>query len=227
MARLEEHVSQGRSPDFVALRLLQMLDGIEVAGFAPVSFRALHSFAYLGNLLAPLWDVDPLDGKVLKDGYPYYPELREAIDRMIFLGFVELLRLEPVRERNGSWTVEGEIGLSTDLARPLLGALDIFDDERRVRDFLVKLAFAIAPRADELASLVTVDVTWTDNRTGHGDVIDFAEWQDANYTLNTALAFDRLLPAGMTPSRGEKLQYYVNLLERRALARDENERHSA
>jgi hypothetical protein len=217
----------GRSAERVALRLLQILDAIEAAGFSPISFQALHGFAYLGNLLAPLWDVDPLDGKILKSGTPYYPELREAIDRMIFLGLVDLTSFEPVRLEDGTWIGAGEVGLNTRLARPIILSMDIFSDECRIRDFLNRLALAVAPVSAELASFVTADVTWTDNRTGRGDVLDFAELRNANYTLNTAQAFDYTLPKGMTPSRGEKLQYYVYLLERQAAARDQNERRSA
>jgi hypothetical protein len=227
MADYPHHPIASRNPQRVALRLLQMLDGVEAAGFSPISFHALHGFAYLGNLLAPLWDVDPLDGKILKTGTPYYPELREALDRMIFLGLVELTSFEPVRLADGTWIGAGEVGLNTRVARPILDEMDIFTDERRIRDFLMRLALAIAPVSNELSSFVTVDVTWTDNRVGRGDVLDFAEWRDANYTLNTVHAFERALPKGMTPTRGEKLQYYVHLLERRAAARNRNERRPA
>jgi hypothetical protein len=192
-----------------------MLDGIEIAGFAPISLADLHGYAYLANLLSPLWDVDPLDGKVLKQGRPYYPELREALDRMIFLGVVDLVEFGAERI-DDVFDLVGSVGLNTDAGRAILDQMDAFSDERRVREFLRQLALAVAPSADELGDLITRDVTWTDNRTGRGDVLDFAEWRDANYTLNATNAFESVLPAGMSPSRGEKLQYYVHLLERRA-----------
>ncbi|MFC3694469.1 hypothetical protein [Chenggangzhangella methanolivorans] len=192
-----------------------MLDGIEHAGFAPVGFRTVHGFAYLGNLLAPLWDVDPLDGKILKKGYPYYPEVRQALDTLIFNGLVDLTKLE-AKCINSEWVAEGEIGLNYKAARPLLDKLDVFSDEKAVRDFLKALAFSVSPFADELPHIVMSDVTWTDNRTGRGDVIDFAEYRNANYSLNVANAFDRALPTSMIPSRGEKLQFYIHLLEKRA-----------
>lgn len=220
MAEHQIAIVGDRSANRVALRLLQMLDGIEEAGIAPISFRALHGFAYLGNLLAPLWDVDPLDGKILKAGYPYYPELREAIDRTIFLGIVDLVSLKPSRLDNGGWEVHGEVGLNTSVARPILDTVSAFADERRVRDFLAKLALSVAPHAEQLSTFITDDVTWTDNRIGRGDVLDFAEWRDANYTLNAAQAFEETLPRHLKPSKGEKLQYYVHLLERRAAARN-------
>jgi hypothetical protein len=227
MADYPNYPIASRNPQRVTLRLLQMLDAVEAAGFSPISFQALHGFAYLGNLLAPLWDVDPLDGKVLKTGTPYYPELREALERVIFLGLVELVSFEPVRLSDGTWIGAGEVGLNTRVTRPILNEMDIFSDERRIRDFLIRLALAIAPVSNELASLVTLDVTWTDNRVGRGDVLDFAEWRDANYTLNAVQTFDRAMPKGMIPTRGEKLQYYVHLLERRAAVRNRNERRSA
>jgi hypothetical protein len=207
--------SSGRSIERVSIRLLQLLDSVELAGFAPMSFRAVHSYAYLANLLGKLWDVDPLDGKILKAGAPYYPEVRVALDRTILLGLVDLTEYSAVEIEPGTWTGEGLVGLNTECARPILSRLDIFESERQVRSFLTSLAFAIAPYANELVEIVSTDVTWTDKRVGKGDVLDFAESRDANYTANAANAFADVLPAGMKPTQGEKLQYYVELLERR------------
>lgn len=214
-----EAMAFGRAPDRIAVRLLQMLDSIEIAGFAPISFRGLHSYAYLANLLGALWDVDPLDGKILKAGVPYYPELRVALDRMAVLGWVDLVDYHAV-EINGSWVGEGSVGLNTASARPLIHRLQIFESERRVSEFLKRLALSVAPYAEELVTLVSRDVTWTDRRVGKGDVLDYAEDKDANYTANAAEFFDEVLPPGLKPSRGERLQYYMELLERRAFAGD-------
>ncbi|RZS76662.1 hypothetical protein EV217_4877 [Phyllobacterium myrsinacearum] len=215
-----------RPPEIVSLRVLQMLDGIERAGFAPISFRSLHSFAYVGNLLSPLWDVDPLDGKILKQGYPYYPELRVAIDGAIFCGLIDLTKFEAANFE-GEWVAEGEIGLNYALARPILDDLDVFSDEVRMRDFLYRLALALAPSAEELPELIMSDVTWTDNRTGRGDIIDYAETKEGNYTANTVRAFDELLPKSMASTKGEKLQFYVRLLEKRATTRADDVKKSA
>lgn len=220
-------VASGRSIDRVSVRLLQMLDSIEQAGFAPITFRALHSYAYLANLLGELWDVDPLDGKILKAGAPYYPELRLALDKTIFLGLVDLTEYEAKEAEPGTWIGEGLVGLNTTLARPLLSALDIFESERRVKSFLSGLAFAIAPYSSELVAIVSTDVTWTDKRIGKGDVLDYAERNPQNYTLNAANAFSDVLPEGMKPTKGEKLQYYVELLERRQVQSKETGRRVA
>lgn len=204
----------GRAPNRIAIRLLQMLDSIEIAGFAPISFRGLHSYAYLANLLGALWDVDPLDGKILKAGAPYYPELRVAMDRMIAWGWVDLVDYHAV-EIDGAWIGEGSVGLNTAVARPLLEQMKVFESECRVSEFLKRLALSVAPYADELVLLVSRDVTWTDRRVGRGDVLDYAEDKDANYTANAAELFSEVLPLGLTPSRGERLQYYMELLEQR------------
>jgi hypothetical protein len=67
-----------------------------------------------------------------------------------------------------------------------------------------------------LEDLVQFDATWSDKRTGVGDVIDFSEWQEANYSAFAAQTFGELEPLGNTIGRGEKLPLYLRYLERRA-----------
>ena len=55
------------------VRLLVLLRAAEAAGLAPLRILRLHAFAYLSNVLAPVWDLRALDGKVLKRrGGPFY-----------------------------------------------------------------------------------------------------------------------------------------------------------
>ena len=62
-------------------RLLLMLAALERAGVSPVEVNQLHAFAYFANVLSPLWDLDPLQGSVLKrKNGPHYKELGDALD---------------------------------------------------------------------------------------------------------------------------------------------------
>ena len=48
------------------LRIFALLRGAEAAGISPVPILQLHAFAYLSNVLAPVWRLGALDGKLLK-----------------------------------------------------------------------------------------------------------------------------------------------------------------
>ena len=61
--------------------------------------------------------------------------------------------------------------------------------------------------------------TWSDKRTGTGDVIDFSEWRNVNYSAYAATFFEKVVPAGVNVNRSDKLQLYMRLLDRRAHAR--------
>ena len=58
------------------MRLLLLLDGSERAGIAPIRLRLLHTYAYLSNVLAPVWNASILDGRLLKmRGGPFLPPI--------------------------------------------------------------------------------------------------------------------------------------------------------
>jgi hypothetical protein len=48
------------------VRVVTLLEAAEAAGLVPLGILRLHAFAYLSNVLAPVWDMPALDGKVLK-----------------------------------------------------------------------------------------------------------------------------------------------------------------
>ena len=66
------------------IRLLLLLDGSERAGLAPINVRRLHTYAYLSNVLAPVWNTRVFDGSLLKRrGGPFYPALQHDLDRLV------------------------------------------------------------------------------------------------------------------------------------------------
>jgi hypothetical protein len=83
-------------------------------------------------------------------------------------------------------------------------------------EFLRRLAFAAARLKKPVEDLIQFDATWSDKRTGVGDVIDFSEWKESNYSAFTAHTFETLGPLGPTIGRGEKLPLYMRFLERKA-----------
>jgi hypothetical protein len=197
------------------LRLVLLLDACESADLAPVPITRLHALAFLANVLSPIWSVQSYEGKILKrKGGPFYPLLQRELDCLVGLG---VATIHDVRheEENGQWRLEGSFALSGRNACRVIERAKLFEAERGAITFLRRLAFACARIARPLEQLVSFDATWSDKRTGTGDVIDFSEWRHANYSAYAATFFEKVVPKGIGVSRGDKLQLYMRLLERR------------
>lgn len=198
------------------LRLILLLDACEAASLTPIPVMQFHALAFLANVLSPVWSVESYDGKILKrDDGPYYPELQTELDRLIGLGLVTIRDVRYVND-SGRWRLEGAFGLNASLAQPVVEDAKEFADEREIIGFLRRLAFAVARLKAPIDQLIKFDSTWSDLRTGTGDVIDFSEWRIANYSAFTARLFDLQLPRNLPASRGDQVQLYLHLLAKRA-----------
>lgn len=198
------------------LRLILLLDACEAAALTPISVGNLHALAFLANVLSPIWSVDSYDGKILKrEGGPYYPELQYELDRLVGLGFVSVHDIRHLNEED-RWRLEGSFGLNAGMAKELIDDASLFADERIIMSFLRRLAYAAARLTEPLRAIVKFDATWSDDRTGTGDVIDFAEWRAANYSAFAAKLFGKTAPLNLKVERGDQLQLYMRLLARRA-----------
>lgn len=201
-----------------SLRLILLLDACEAADLTPVPVARFHALAFLANVLAPVWSESSFDGKILKRrAGPFYPELQRELDRLVGLGLVTVHDVGHVKER-GLWRLDGSFALEDRRAKGVINFADSFETERATKEFFRRLTFASARLKVPIEQLVVEDVTWADKRTGTGDVIDFSEWQAANYSASAAQYFDRVSPRGLRLSRGDRLQLYMHLLERRANA---------
>lgn len=208
----------GRSEFADRLRLVMLLDACEAADLTPISLRRFHALAFLANVLAPVWSIESYDGKVLKrDGGPFYPLLQVQLDSLIGLGVVSIRDVHYVIESDDSCRLDGRLCLNAQRSRFVTDVAQTFRSERALTSFLRRLTFAASRVGKPLEELVFFDPTWSDPRTGAGDVIDFAEWRWANYTAFTAESFDRLGTEGFRINQSEKLQLYMRLLERRSL----------
>jgi hypothetical protein len=92
----------------------------------------------------------------------------------------------------------------------------LFAAERNASIFLRRLAFAVSRLHQPLEKLVRFDATWSDRRTGVGDVIDFSEWKAANYSAFSAQMFAKAVPRKLAVSQGDEVQLYMRFLERKA-----------
>ncbi len=197
-------------------RVIELLESAEAAGLVPINILRLHAFAYLANVLAPTWDLDPLDGKILKrQGGPFYPQLQTDIDRLVGRGLVRVSQLGHVQDEMGRWRLDGSYELNRHLAASVLDYLANSSSEARVYRFVRELALAISALSETDFDLaMTEDATYSDPLVSPSNVIDFDEWRKVNYSASAAKYFHDA-GAGFTPTPGEQLHLYVRHLYRR------------
>ena len=209
-------------------RLLMLLEGAEHAGIAPLRCSQLHAFAYLADVLSPVWDLIPFDGKIYKSkGAPHYPDLQDDLDHLVVVGLVQI--------RNRRFVSRGEHGARTTGSYALnfaserlpiilakIGARDPKDaldpSDQAFHEFLVELARALATVPnDEIELAASQDATYRSTEQLHS-VVDFAEWTAdhrlANRSWRVAERFRAFLPASSHLSPGEKLYLYATYLGR-------------
>ena len=213
-------------------RLLLLLDAAERAAVTPIASARLHAFAYLSDVLSPVWDLPAFDGKILKiDGGPHYPDLQDELDHLVVLGLVEVSDLAYVGRGENGARIEGNYALNfaSPFLAPLLAGLGaggqdaaIDPDDRHVHRFMVELAGALATLPnDEIDIAASVDVTYR-SVNALNNIVDFAEWAEdawqANPSWQASERFEAFLPedAGLSP--GEKLYLYATYLGRVAHA---------
>jgi hypothetical protein len=215
-------------------RLVQMLDAAERLGIAPLRAARLHAFAYLADVLSPVWHLPAFDGKILKiEGGPHYPDLQREIDRLVVLGIVAVSNVSYIPRPNAGARIDGLYSLNFDShelpkileavgARGRESALDARDWE--VYSFLIDLAGALATVPDdEIGTAATVDATYADERVDVSNIIDFGSWSTDidldNLSFRTVQRFRQFLPNDAKLSSSEKLYLYASFLGGRVHAR--------
>ena len=209
-------------------RLLLLLDAAERAGITPIASGKLHAFAYLADVLSPVWNLIPFDGKIYKsEGEPHYPDLQVELDHMVALGLLQINDLRYVERGDNRARIEGYYSLNFfSVQLPLLlealgaeGPSQAIDpSDVNVHAFLVELAGALATLPDDQIDVAAgVDATFgvAENLN---NVIDFAEWVEdkwqANSSWRAAERFREFLPENTNLSPGEKIYLYANYLGR-------------
>jgi len=198
---------------------MQIMAALETAGATPVANRDLHAIAYLANVLSPLWEVDPVEGSVLKDRKgPRSAALERELDACVGLGLIIVDSIQPDDEYPNR--LNATFRLNGAMARPVLREISALPDQAAVEKFLTELAFAFAEivpeRRDDAAK---VDAAWSNPAVAQGRVVDFAEFVEqtrGNPAYNVAEALQDYAPEGVILTPAEKLVMYVRLLKRRA-----------
>ena len=171
-------------------------------------------YAYLSNVLAPVWNSRVFDGRILKRrGGPFYPTLQHDLDRLVGLGLVLITDLGHIIDKDDQWRLDGAFSLNHELAGDALKIISKFPQQLEIRSFLVEVAYAVSALSDsEFDSLPSEDPTYSDSNVAYENVVDFAEWRRLSYSANAALHFASVSEQA-TP--GELLHLYVRHLSRR------------
>lgn len=201
-------------------RILVLLDAAEKAGLSPIGIIPFHAFAFLSNVLAPVWDMPALDGKILKrKGGPFYPELQRDLDRMVGVGMVLITNVDHVRDPEGRWRLEGRYQLNYAMSELAISYLLHLPDERRFASFAGELAYALSALSEsDLEWALVDDATYSDPGVSENNVLDFDEWARRNPSVNAANYFDQIMPKGTRATPGEKVHLYMRHIHRRAHA---------
>jgi hypothetical protein len=188
------------------IRILMLLDAADYAVIAPVSIARFHAFAFLADVLSPIYHFTPLTGRILKRRVgPYFPDLQWEIDRLIGLSLVvpcDLLSVVDVKEAH----IEAALSLERNRSAALLELVHAEPEFQSLRDFFRELAGALSNIEDtDLDAATQSDVTW---EAGHkGAVIDYAEWRAKNFSTMSAERIEDWQPelgvAGARNSRRE------------------------
>lgn len=200
------------------LRVLVLLDGLSRASIFTPSLRVVHEVAYLANVLAPVFQLDPFNASLLKrQGGPYYPELQDTIDSLIGRGMVIASNMRYVHvSEEDRYRLQANYRINRELAAAaLLEFREMYTDTGEPF-FIDELCAAYSLLSDEeLGTTFRFDARYADTDVDNSEVIDFGQWTDStatNFSRNAAMSFrpdDRLEPA-------ERIYMYIEQVQRRA-----------
>jgi hypothetical protein len=192
-----------------------LLEAARLAGILPLPAEALHNLAYFSNLLAPVWKLKPLDGKVLrlKRG-PYYPDLQHEIDKLVAAGVIELtnLRYKQIPDTS-QWQILADYKLNSTAIKPMLECITNWEEEQNTFAFIRELTLSISALTDsQLKEAEVEDATYSNNENGYGNVIDFGEWKNENPSADAAEYFQKIMPSQLFLSKSNKLNLFISHL---------------
>jgi hypothetical protein len=182
------------------------------AGLTPLSKQRLHRVVFLSNCLAPLFQATPTTARIVKYKHgPFYPLIQWELDRLATMGVLSVANIKYTYDDRGWW-------VNADYAPDRLAASVMAHCRRtpygqHLDDYLTEVVAAFA----SLPATALDDVALRDenyDRPGATDdtFIDFSE-HEKNFSLQTARAFRKVLPAELIPTQKEELFLYMRFLE--------------
>lgn len=195
--------------------LVFLMGAAQKAGLLPISKMLFHRVIYLSNCLAPLFQTTPTTATIVKyKRGPFYPKLQWYLDRLAVLGAIKVRDLEYISDEHGIWMEATYFTNST--TRQLINTCKKINYGRKIEEYLTEMVFAVASiskRTWDGAALH--DSTYGEPGKSEGAFIDFADPAD-NLSVQTARAFQTVLPKGVISSPKEEMFLYLRFLEAQA-----------
>ena len=202
------------------VRLLQLLYAAEHAALAPIALDKLHAFAFLADVLSPVWGLRPFEDRIGRTGRPpYYPDLQAQLDLLVGMGLVEPSDLSYRTDSDGDGA-HFAASYALRFGSQHLDALDraLQDDKQSASEqyFLNSLAEALASLPDdEIAKAASQDLVYQRFGLDTEDYVDLDRRNGPSRTARAVASFDQAFPGTkLTPAR--RLYMYANYLGRRA-----------
>jgi hypothetical protein len=189
------------------------------AGLRPVSNRHVHALVFLANSLAPIYQDEGVETRVVKQAQgPFYPDAQWDLDRMVGQRLLTISNDRPSYTEDG-WMLNTRYEVTTlgiELVKKFRQA-PILD---KSYNFLVELAAAFASlTGDERDTAPLEDAIYSIPNRPNGTALVFENATD-NYSVLTASAFDELVGAELTLSPRDRVHLYLRYLARSAQARE-------
>jgi hypothetical protein len=202
------------------VRLVQLLVAAEHAALAPIALDKLHAFAFLADVLSPVWGLHPFEDRIGRTGRPpYYPDLQVQLDLLVGMGLVEPSELSyrTDSEKDGArFTASYALRFSSLHLNRLDNALQADGQSAKEQRFLNSLAEALASLPDdEIAMAASKDLVYQRSGPDTEDYVDLDRSDHPSRTARAVASFDDVFPGTkLTPAR--RLYMYANYLNRRA-----------
>ena len=167
---------------------------------------------YLSNCLAPLFETAPAAATIVKyKRGPFYPTLQWYLDRLAVLDVLKIGDLEYLTDEHGVW-MEARYSVNG-TTRHIIDTCTQIRYGRQIEEYLTEVIFAVASisrRAWDSAALS--DATYGDPGKSEGAFISLADPAN-NRSVQTARAFQEVLPRGFIASPKEEMFLYLRFLE--------------
>lgn len=193
--------------------LLMLLEAADQSGLAPLRVGDVHRLAFFANCLAPVYDMAPIDGEILKYRRgPFYPEVQWDLDRLTVQAFTNIHDVDYKVDEYGVW-LWAQYEISEKAVRAVEHAREA-PQAGRMYDFLRETAAAYASLqhgAQETAPFK--DATFGDPHVLEQSLLDLGR-EASNFSVRTAESFDSLVPGAVRLQPRDRLHLYFRYLDR-------------
>jgi hypothetical protein len=181
----------------------------------PISKDVFHRIIYLSSCLAPLFQETPTVATVVKyKRGPFYPAIQLYLDRLAVQGIVKVSGLTYTYDEHGSWMDAKYFTNGT--TRDIIDTCTQIQYGRKLEEYLTEMVFAVASISRRTwNSAALYDATYDEPGMSEGAFINFAD-PDGNRSVQTARAFQSVLPSSIVISPKEEMFLYLRFLEAQA-----------